>query len=130
MSAAVLDTSALIAFIFDEAGAVKVETWLDEGGIASTVVLQELVTRLLREGFNTADAEEAVENLDLPWHDHTAELARAAAGLYSITRPFGLSHGDRSCLALATALDLPAVTADREWASVGSQLSVAVELIR
>ncbi|MBM2575371.1 type II toxin-antitoxin system VapC family toxin [Jannaschia sp. Os4] len=130
MNAAVLDTSALIAFVFEEPGTDEVETWLDKGAAASSVVLQELLTRLLREGFDRGDADEAVENLGLSLFDHTPELAAAAANLYPVTRRFGLSHGDRSCLALAAALGVPAVTADREWASVGIELGASVELIR
>jgi PIN domain nuclease of toxin-antitoxin system len=54
--------------------------------------------------------------------------AHEAAGLIVLTKPAGLSLGDRACLALATTLDLPVVTADRAWSRVG--LSLQISLIR
>jgi PIN domain nuclease of toxin-antitoxin system len=41
---------------------------------------------------------------------------------------FGLSLGDRACLALARMRRLPAVTADRAWARL--DLGIAIELVR
>lgn len=41
---------------------------------------------------------------------------------------FGLSLGDRACLALAAELGIPALTADQTWA--GLDIGVKVELIR
>jgi PIN domain nuclease of toxin-antitoxin system len=40
----------------------------------------------------------------------------------------GLSLGDRACLALASALGLPAITADRRWPSLA--LGVEVRVLR
>ena len=53
--------------------------------------------------------------------------AEMVAALWERTRDLGLSLADRACLALAERLHLPAVTADREWQSVGG---VTVQLIR
>jgi len=52
------------------------------------------------------------------------EIAR----LRPITRPLGLSLGDRACLALGSALGLPVLTADRSWTGLG--IGVRVELVR
>jgi PIN domain nuclease of toxin-antitoxin system len=48
-----------------------------------------------------------------------------AAALRATTRRFGLSVGDRACLALALREQVPAVTTDRAW----SKLSVGVEVV-
>ena len=50
--------------------------------------------------------------------------------MIAVTRPVGLSHGDRACLAPARSLGLPAVTADRPWTEVADPLGVGVELVR
>jgi ribonuclease VapC len=42
--------------------------------------------------------------------------------------PYGLSLGDRACLALALTRGEPAVTADRQWAQL--DLGIRIELIR
>jgi PIN domain nuclease of toxin-antitoxin system len=61
-------------------------------------------------------------------HDLTAALA--AGHLRPATRGAGLSLGDRSCLALARTLGLPALTADRSWLGVADAVGVRVEMIR
>jgi len=57
-----------------------------------------------------------------------AESAYAAAMLRDRTRQFGLSLGDRACLALGAARGLPVLTADRSWAELS--IGVEVRLIR
>ncbi|WP_017747743.1 hypothetical protein [Scytonema hofmannii] len=48
--------------------------------------------------------------------------------LYQQTRQFGLSLGNRSCLALAIARNLPVLTADTAWTNLS--LSVEIQTIR
>lgn len=43
------------------------------------------------------------------------EEGRRAAELYPLTKAFGLSLGDRACLATASMLSGTAVTAERIW---------------
>lgn len=52
------------------------------------------------------------------------------ARLRPLTRARGLSLADRACLALASRLQLPVLTADRDWADIDLDLSVRVQLIR
>ena len=58
----------------------------------------------------------------------SAEDGELAAQLWLETRARGLSLGDRACLALALRLKLPALTADRAWASL--KLPMKVRVIR
>jgi len=48
----------------------------------------------------------------------TTEQAEIAAILWAVTKPFGLSLGDRACLALAQTLNAEVITADKTWASI------------
>lgn len=130
MTACVIDSSAILAFVFGEPGAETASNWLDRGAAASTVILQEVATKLRQRGFTPEDAAEAIDVLGLTVVDHTLPLALAAAELYAGTRARGLSHGDRSCLALAAAMRLPAVTADRAWSEVDAAARVTVEQVR
>ena len=63
--------------------------------------------------------------IDLDW-----ELAFAAGEMFSATKPFGLSLGDRCCLALAAHENAAALTADRAWLQLAPVLGIAVTLIR
>ena len=47
--------------------------------------------------------------------DFTEDSAWEAAQLRPLTKQYGLSLGDRACLALARKLNVPAVTAYKEW---------------
>jgi ribonuclease VapC len=50
--------------------------------------------------------------------------------MFTVTKPFGLSLGDRLCLALPRREKQPAVTTDRSWAEAGPLVGVTVQLIR
>ena len=50
--------------------------------------------------------------------DFSGDLALDAARLRPLGKQYGLSLGDRACLALAAKLKMPAVTADREWSKL------------
>ena len=52
----------------------------------------------------------------------------AIARLRPTTKPQGLSLADRACLALASRLGVPALTADRTWAD--ADVEVDIQLIR
>jgi PIN domain nuclease of toxin-antitoxin system len=57
-----------------------------------------------------------------------AEQAIIAASFDSLTRKYGLSLGDRACLALAKSKNLPVLTADKVWKEL--DLGVKIRLIR
>ena len=104
MSACVIDTSAILAYAFAEKGASKVERWIDAGAAVSTLTVQETVSKLCQTGMGQAEAEELVLALGLAVHVLDLDLAFKAGGMFALTRPFGLSHGDRACLALGQKL--------------------------
>jgi PIN domain nuclease of toxin-antitoxin system len=130
MSACVIDSSAVMAFLNREPGEPAVSDWLDRGAAASALILQEVMSNLVRLGLEREAALEAVAGLGLKIHDLTEPLALEAGAIALIAKPFGLSHGDRACLALARQLGLPAVTADRAWADAAEAIKVEVVIIR
>jgi len=78
--------------------------------------LSEVATKLLESGIDDASAQIAVSVLGIgEIAPFTEDLAWEAARLRSLTKQYGLSLGDRACLALARKLNVPAVTADKEW---------------
>ncbi len=117
MTSAVLDASAVLALVRDEPGADKVAPHIGRAAI-SAVNLQEVIKELLLSGLDETTTRELLDELRLDVRAHDVEAAYAAAALHAQTRQYGRGLGDRSCLALALQLGVPALTADREWKKV------------
>ena len=115
MASVVFDASAILALLRNEPGADSVAARIGDG-LISAVNLQEVVKSLLRRGVTLTIAREMIEALHLDVRPHGADDAFAAAALHKATEAFGSGLGDRSCMALAIAENLPALTADQEWA--------------
>lgn len=120
MTRAVLDASAVIALIRGETGADRVAEYVGEG-LISTVTLQEVVKALLVRGFAIETARGLIDALNLEPRPHRVEDAYAAASLFQATKSKASGLGDRTCMALAIAEGLPAITTDRAW----SELSIS-----
>lgn len=114
MTSVVMDASAVLALVRDEPGADKVGPHVGRAAI-SAVNLQEVIKELLLSGLDASTVRELLEELRLDVRPHDVEAAYAAAALHAQTKEFGRGLGDRSCLALAIQLGVPALTADREW---------------
>ncbi len=127
MSNIVLDASALIAFLKDEVGGATVLAAMPDA-VISSVNLAEVVTRLIDDGFAFEDVRTAIANTSIDTIGFDYEFAFGAGALREPTRAYGLSLGDRACLALAQRLGIPALTADRQWALI--DIGVEVRLIR
>lgn len=133
MSRLVLDASSLIAYFQDEPGADVVAASIREGAVISAANWAEVLSKGAEAG---DDPLMVVERLtaqglsggDLHVFPVTDEDAIVIAQLRPLTRAYGLSLGDRACLALGIRLQLPVVTTDRAWATLG--LSVNVRAIR
>jgi len=127
-SSVVLDSSALLAVLNRETGADRLTPDLLLHSVSSTVNLAEVQGKLVERGIPPANAWAATlssVNEALPF---TEEQARIAGSLIAQTRPFGLSLGDRACLALAMELKAPVYTADRAWKDL--KIGVRIHLIR
>lgn len=124
----VLDASAILAVINREVGREKLPPDLLAKAVASTVNLAEVHAKLVTLGWPARDA----------WQDATSaiseafvfdqEHARISGDLIPLTRPLGLSLGDRACLALGLALNTSVFTADRTWKKL--KLDVPIHVIR
>ena len=77
-----------------------------------------MIKELLLGGLDAATIRDLLDELRLDIRAHDVDAAYVAAGLHAQTRQFGRGLGDRSCLALAMQLGVPALTADREWKKV------------
>jgi PIN domain nuclease of toxin-antitoxin system len=124
---AVLDASALLAFLQNEPGADKVEAVLTRSCISS-VNLAETLSKLVHYGKPLDAVTYHIERLRLPVIPFDAADAKIVASLWLSTRASGLSLGDRACLALGLRLAVPVLTAERAWANL--KIGVNVGIIR
>jgi ribonuclease VapC len=124
---AVLDASALVAFLRDEPGADKVAAVLTRSCI-SAVNLAETISKMAERGLGIEDVSYQIERLRVEVIPFDGGQAKVVASLWKPTRAVGASLGDRACLALAMQHSLPAFTAEREWGKCG--LNVEVVKIR
>lgn len=122
-----LDASALLAFLFDEAGGEAVGKVIATG-CCSSVNLAEVLSRFARHGHDPAMVAARIDQTGLEIVPFSARHAEVAARLVPACRAFGLSLGDRACLALAIDRQTTAWTADRAWLRVDA--GVATHAIR
>lgn len=126
MPSYVLDASALMALFHLEPGNDTVTQAIEDGAAISTVNLAEVASKLNDLGTPKDLIQTAVNVLGLTIVDFNTEFAYKVGLLRPLTKRAGLSLGDRACLALAQHLNLPALTTDRIWEGVLSDVTVQV----
>lgn len=129
MTNVVLDSSAILAVIKDEPGHHTVLPFL-EGALVSTVNLAEVATCITRLGTPKEVVYTTIEKLPVQACDFGYDLVALTGTLIQETRQFGLSLGDRACIALGMMRKIPVLTADRVWKELENSLDVDVQLIR
>ncbi len=130
MAEAILDASAVLAFVQDEPGG-KAVSELMAGAIVSSVNAVEVISKLVDRGMPSHFAQETMfEALPCRVVAFDSAMAALAGQLRARTRPLGLSLGDRACLALALACGegVPVLTTDREWARL--DLGLEIKIVR
>lgn len=127
LDSAVVDSSAVLALLQNEAGSATVSQLID-GALLSTVNLTEVHSKLIQKGFPASLSWKGIVSLQCDVCFFTDEQARIAAELIQATKPLGLSLGDRACLALAIERKATVYTTDAAWKKLN--LGVEVEVIR
>ena len=121
----VIDASALLAYLQGEPGGSKVGDCLD-GALLSSVNLSEVIQKAAQFGADTAGLATDLAEIGVCIEPFTLEQAEVAAGLWPMTRKFGLSLADRACLALAIDYDAQVFTTDKAWRDLDIRLTVEV----
>jgi PIN domain nuclease of toxin-antitoxin system len=128
MNEVVFDASVMLAMIQHERGAEHIADEILNRSVASAVNLAEVQSKLVKNGYMPDEAWEdtlsAVKTAELYTSDH----ARIAGDLITETEKYGLSLGDRSCLALAIALNAPVYTTEQLWKNL--KVGVPIHVIR
>ena len=125
----ILDASALLAFLLAEPGKERVAEALIDGATMTTVNFAEVATKYVLRGAN-AQAAGLSDRLPVTLVPVDEDLALRSALMADLTRPAGLSMGDRICLALGQRTGQVVLTADRGWLDVAATVGAKVELVR
>ena len=127
MNKYVLDASAILALLNNETGAGLVQDLMPES-VISAVNYAEVVSRLALLGMPENEIHETLDILGLDIIQFDREQAFRTGMLANGTRQFGLSLGDRACLALSLKSGAAALTSDRVWQDL--KIGVDVKVIR
>jgi PIN domain nuclease of toxin-antitoxin system len=118
----------MLALLHHERGEEKLTADLLARSVASAVNLAEVQSKLVKKGCAP----------DVAWRDalssvgsvepFASDQAKIAGSLIAQTQKYGLSLGDRSCLALAIALKAPVYTTEQLWRNL--KVGVPIHVIR
>jgi len=128
VSKAVFDASAILCLIQLERGSEKLTPEIRETAVASSVNMAEVQGKLVKNGWDPetawGDALSSVSEVEAL----TASQAKQVGTLIRSTFQYGLSLGDRSCLALAIALNAEVYTTEKLWKNL--KLGIPIHVIR
>ena len=128
MNEVVFDASAMLALIQHERGEEKLTDEILNRAVASTVNLAEVQSKLVKKSNDPDKSWVAALNTVSAVEPFTDEQAKIAGDLITTTEKYGLSLGDRSCLALAIALNAPGYTTEQLWKNL--KVGVPIHVIR
>jgi PIN domain nuclease of toxin-antitoxin system len=128
MNDCVFDASAILAILQHERGAETLTDEIRRNAVVSTVNLAEVQAKLVKKGHDPEEAWEDALSMMTLVEPFTLEHARIAGDLITMTEKYGLSLGDRSCLALAIALKAPVYTTEQVWRNL--KVGVPIHVIR
>lgn len=131
MSAPVLDTSALLALLWQEPGWEIVADALDKTECRmSAVNVAEFVAKARERQPDIGEINALINELPLVIVPFDRTQAVSSGMLRAKTRHLGLSLGDRACLALALQDNASVLTADRPWLELAGPLNLDIRCIR
>jgi ribonuclease VapC len=127
MTRIVLDSSAVLAMLWNETGAETVSDQL-QGAMISAVNMAEVITKMLDGRFTEDETKFAINQMHLEVVPFDDNQAFACGKLREPTRHKGFSLGDRACLALAIQESATIYTTDRVWREL--DVGIKIEVIR
>jgi len=121
----VLDASAVLSLLYREAGSSLVSEYMQHETAISTVNLAEIISKQQELGVPPKEMISLLQLMGVEIHPFDEKAAIQVGLLRTLTKSFGLSLGDRACIALGQLLNCPIITADRVW----TQLNLGMEII-
>jgi PIN domain nuclease of toxin-antitoxin system len=128
MNEVVFDASAILALLQHERGADRLTVEIRKNAVVSTVNLAEVQSKLVKKGHDPEEAWGDALSTMIEVEPFTSDQAKIAGDLITKTEKYGLSLGDRACLALAIALKAPVYTTEQLWKNL--KVGVPIHVIR
>ena len=125
MSKVVFDASALIALFTKEDGYQLIRKYLKDGIISSVNIAEVYKYCIETQGLTEDEAKTLIQLSDIRIVDFCHEQALISAKICNKTKAYGISLGDRSCIALAMLKNYPILTCDQIW----KKLDLNIEFI-
>ena len=123
----VLDSSAILAVIFDEPGTHKVIPYLPWACVSSINRTETLNIIARKSGCSSVEeAKKWYEPLEIETISVDQVQSDVATELNIHSRKLGLSIGDCICLALGKTKTFPIFTADKAWAELDLGLDIRI----
>jgi len=120
-----LDTSAIIALLKKEPGYETLEEVIANSSI-SIINLSELVSVLTRSGIAENEIDEIIKDIIPEVTPFNEDIAINTGKLIKQTKDFGLSFGDRACIATGIYYNMPVYTTDKVWKDLRTLAKVIV----
>ena len=128
MNEVVFDASAMLALLQHERGEENLTTDILARAVASTVNLAEVQSKLVKMRNDPERAWVAALSTVNSVEPFTDDQAKIAGSLITATERYGLSLGDRSCLALAIVRKAPVYTTEQVWKNL--KVGIPIHVIR
>jgi PIN domain nuclease of toxin-antitoxin system len=125
MSKIVFDSSAIIALFAKEKGYEFIKKHMKDAIISSVNIAEVYKYCIEVQNLTEDETKDLIKLLDIKIIDFSNEQALITATLVSKTKKYGLSLGDRACIALAMLGKHSIITCDSIWQKV----DVGIEFI-
>ena len=124
-----LDTSAIIALLQKEPGYKLVEEVIASSAI-SAINFSELVAVLARSSIPEDEINIIITDIVPETIPFSKDLAIITGKLASKSKEYGLSLGDRACLATGQYYGMEIYTADKVWTKLQKHIKSKIIVIR
>ena len=114
----VFDSSALIALFSKEAGYEYIKQHLSNAIISSINIAEVYKYCIDVQNLTNDDCKHLIKLTGIKIIDFCHEQALLSAQIVKITKPYGLSLGDRGCIALAMFKKCDVLTCDKIWQKI------------
>jgi PIN domain nuclease of toxin-antitoxin system len=125
MSKIVFDASALIALFAKENGYELIKKHMKDAIISSVNIAEVYKYCIETQGLTEDEARNLIKLSDIKITHFTSDQALISARLITKTKQYGLSLGDRACIALAISGGHDIISCDQIW----QKLDVGVKII-
>jgi PIN domain nuclease of toxin-antitoxin system len=125
MSKIVFDASTLIALFAKEKGYEFIKKHMKDAIISSVNIAEVYKYCIETQDLSEDEAKKLVKLSDIKIIEFTGEQALISASLVNKTKQYGLSLGDRACIALGISRSHDIITCDQIW----HKLDVGVKIM-